>query len=192
MTCYMTSMVLRARFATPEQKLVALLLAENADDDGGFGGRFNAESPGLAEFACTDTETARVAFLSLQQAGLIDGQRFDCEALHLLAERGAAFDTGDPSMLLVPYTWAVERADVAAEVAVQAHIAAELRRKQAIPDELRQRIFERDGRRCKGCGSEHGLEVDHIHPESKGGTLAEENLQTLCRPCNARKGARAQ
>lgn len=189
MTVEITSMVLRACFATPEQKLVALLLAENADDDGNFAGRFDMSSPRLAEFACTDPRTARFAFLSLVEAGVIDGQRFDCEALQMLAERGAAFQSTDPTMLLVPYTWAIERADAAADAAVRAHIAEALRKKQSIPDELRQRVFMRDGWRCKGCGSRYGLEVDHIHPESKGGTLAEDNLQTLCRPCNARKGA---
>lgn len=34
------------------------------------------------------------------------------------------------------------------------------------------------------------LSIDHIHPERHGGTLDEDNLQTLCRPCNSRKGSR--
>lgn len=67
---------------------------------------------------------------------------------------------------------------------------ARARAKQAIPQWLRERVFERDGGKCVNCQSEVGLEVDHVHPESKGGTLAFDNLQTLCKPCNVRKGAR--
>jgi len=33
------------------------------------------------------------------------------------------------------------------------------------------------------------LTVDHIIPKAKGGTDARENLQVLCRPCNAAKAA---
>lgn len=34
------------------------------------------------------------------------------------------------------------------------------------------------------------LELDHIRPSSLGGGFCVENLQTLCGPCNSRKGAR--
>lgn len=37
--------------------------------------------------------------------------------------------------------------------------------------------------------TEH-LSLDHIHPYSLGGEDTLGNLQTLCRPCNSRKGAR--
>lgn len=62
--------------------------------------------------------------------------------------------------------------------------------KQPIPRALAKEVFERDAYRCVRCGSWHDLSVDHIHPESKGGTLAPDNLQTLCRSCNSSKGAR--
>lgn len=32
-----------------------------------------------------------------------------------------------------------------------------------------------------------GLEFDHIHPESKGGSSGPENLTLACRPCNRAK-----
>lgn len=51
------------------------------------------------------------------------------------------------------------------------------------------RVLARDGIRCVRCGSEDNLHVDHIDPWSKGGKTVLENLQTLCRPCNSRKGA---
>lgn len=51
---------------------------------------------------------------------------------------------------------------------------------------------KRDDFRCKHCGTRDNLSVDHIHPESLGGTLDLDNLQTLCMPCNARKGVRVE
>jgi hypothetical protein len=63
-------------------------------------------------------------------------------------------------------------------------------RKKPIPNGLRKQVFERDGYRCVQCGDWHDLHADHIHPESKGGLATLDNLQTLCKPCNSRKGAR--
>lgn len=54
---------------------------------------------------------------------------------------------------------------------------------------LRRKVLERDKYRCVECGTHIDLSIDHIHPESKGGGLAMDNLQTLCRSCNIRKGA---
>ncbi len=35
------------------------------------------------------------------------------------------------------------------------------------------------------------LHIDHVVPVSRGGLTEPENLQTLCAPCNLRKGNRA-
>lgn len=59
-----------------------------------------------------------------------------------------------------------------------------------IPLDLRREVYRRDGHRCLACGSRSPLSLDHIHPWSKGGSDTLDNLQTLCRPCNSRKGAR--
>ncbi len=45
--------------------------------------------------------------------------------------------------------------------------------------------------RCVSCGGFKDLTCDHIHPESKGGPTTLDNLQTMCRPCNSKKGVRA-
>lgn len=63
-------------------------------------------------------------------------------------------------------------------------------KKKPIPSGIRRRVFERDGYRCKRCGSHHELHADHIIAESKGGEATLENLQTLCGPCNRAKGAK--
>jgi hypothetical protein len=67
--------------------------------------------------------------------------------------------------------------------------AAVLERREKIPDALRRLIYERDEYRCVICGATEDLTLDHIFPWSLGGRDTEDNLRTLCRSCNCRKGA---
>lgn len=62
--------------------------------------------------------------------------------------------------------------------------------KAKISRSLSKRVFERDAYRCVTCGSYLDLTCDHIIPESQGGPTVFENLQTMCRPCNSRKGTK--
>lgn len=62
--------------------------------------------------------------------------------------------------------------------------------KASIPAELRRLVYERDAYRCVTCGTHIDLTLDHRIPESKGGPTTFENLQTMCRPCNCRKGVK--
>lgn len=62
--------------------------------------------------------------------------------------------------------------------------------KSQIDETLRWKIFQRDKFSCKQCGSQSCLHADHIIAESKGGPTTLENLQTLCRTCNLKKGAK--
>ena len=53
--------------------------------------------------------------------------------------------------------------------------------------------FKRQGGACRVCGrrfSYEEMEGDHIVPWSKGGKTVPENLQMLCRRCNAVKSDR--
>jgi hypothetical protein len=61
-------------------------------------------------------------------------------------------------------------------------------KKAFISKELRWAVWLRDDFTCRECKTRSNLSVDHVIPESKGGTLEIDNLQTLCRPCNSRKG----
>jgi len=52
-------------------------------------------------------------------------------------------------------------------------------------------VLVRDNYTCKMCGVSRSngavLEIDHVHPVSKGGSNELSNLQVLCRECNAGK-----
>ncbi|MBU2758646.1 RNA-guided endonuclease IscB [Acidithiobacillus sulfurivorans] len=55
--------------------------------------------------------------------------------------------------------------------------------------EVREYLLEKWGRKCAYCGVENTpLEIDHIHPRSKGGSNRVSNLTLACHHCNQRKG----
>lgn len=83
-----------------------------------------------------------------------------------------------------------ERARIDRAVATVAHgVPATPRRRGAIPEDVAQFVFARDGGRCSACGSTVELQFDHVIPVALGGSSAAENLQILCGPCNRQKGA---
>jgi hypothetical protein len=61
----------------------------------------------------------------------------------------------------------------------------------AISTRARTTIYRRDGYACVDCGQDDVrlLVIDHRVPVALGGSNDPENLRTLCRPCNAAKGA---
>lgn len=63
-------------------------------------------------------------------------------------------------------------------------------RKAVISRRLAKQVMELDKYRCRHCDTHIDLTCDHIIPESKGGETTLMNLQTLCRSCNSKKGAR--
>jgi hypothetical protein len=63
------------------------------------------------------------------------------------------------------------------------------RRRDVIPDDVKQLVWLRDGGRCRHCGAQAELQYDHIIPVAMGGSSNPENLQILCGPCNRRKSA---
>lgn len=69
-------------------------------------------------------------------------------------------------------------------------LTAPVYKKEKIKRSLSKQVMERDAYRCVSCGTHIDLSCDHIIPESKGGATVIENLQTMCRPCNSRKGAK--
>jgi len=58
------------------------------------------------------------------------------------------------------------------------------------PKCTRMGIFTRDGYTCQYCGKTKKakeLNIDHVHPKSRGGRATWENLVLSCIPCNNRK-----
>ena len=56
----------------------------------------------------------------------------------------------------------------------------------------KERVFMRDGRQCRYCGSDENLHIDHIISRKRGGTHDLENLQVLCRSCNLSKSSKEE
>lgn len=65
--------------------------------------------------------------------------------------------------------------------------AAGLPQQNYITPSVREAVFERDGHACVACGAANDLTIDHKVSELSGGTNEPDNLQTLCRQCNASK-----
>jgi hypothetical protein len=64
-------------------------------------------------------------------------------------------------------------------------------RRRAIPARVMLAVFRRDNFRCVRCKTvKPDLTIDHIQPVSLGGGDELANLQTMCKSCNSRKGAR--
>lgn len=60
-------------------------------------------------------------------------------------------------------------------------------KREPIPQDVKDRVWNRDGGKCVKCGSTEKLEFDHIIPISKGGANTYRNLQLLCENCNRTK-----
>ena len=57
--------------------------------------------------------------------------------------------------------------------------------------EVREYLLEKWDRKCSYCGAENvPMEVDHIHPKSRGGSNRVSNLTLACHNCNQSKGSR--
>ena len=62
-------------------------------------------------------------------------------------------------------------------------------------EKVRRAVLIRDNHECQIRGPlclGTADSVDHIHPKAWGGRATPDNLRAACRPCNQRKGARAE
>lgn len=63
----------------------------------------------------------------------------------------------------------------------------ERKRRPSPSARVRRELDERDGHSCARCGSMDELQVDHVLELIEGGATTLDNLQWLCRTCNAQK-----
>ena len=59
-------------------------------------------------------------------------------------------------------------------------------RTRYVPKPVKRFVWQRDQGKCKNCGTQAYLQLDHILPFSMGGPSSTENLRLLCRNCNQR------
>src|SRR5215208_5664505 len=65
------------------------------------------------------------------------------------------------------------------------------KRTRSIPQDVKIAVAVRGQGRCQHCGTFAGpMEYDHVIPYSVGGDNSVENIQLLCRRCNAAKSNR--
>jgi hypothetical protein len=78
---------------------------------------------------------------------------------------------------------------VAAFLGVNAPAAT--KRSRSIPQDVKIAVAVRDEGLCQHCGTSAGpMQYDHVIPYSMGGDNSVENIQLLCRRCNAAKSNR--
>ena len=66
-----------------------------------------------------------------------------------------------------------------------------MKRRQLSKTERRE-VFQKMRGRCAYCGCElkiREMQVDHVHPLSRGGADTLDNMLPACRSCNHRKGS---
>ena len=60
-------------------------------------------------------------------------------------------------------------------------------KRKPIPQDVKDKVWNRDNGKCIQCGGNENLEFDHIIPVSKGGANTYRNIQLLCENCNRNK-----
>jgi 5-methylcytosine-specific restriction endonuclease McrA len=95
--------------------------------------------------------------------------------------RGLVPITGIATELVRFDTQALERADIGGVAYQQGTLAGY---------EVREYLLEKFDRACAYCGmTDVPLNIDHIHPRSRGGSSRISNLVLACVPCNTQKGS---
>lgn len=88
--------------------------------------------------------------------------------------------------------WFLDRLILILLTVMQNRAAIKPTKRVPLSADIRRRIIARQRWLCMYCGGRRkteNFEIDHIYPVARGGSNDESNLQALCGPCNARKGA---
>ena len=133
--------------------------------------------------ACVAAERLRRKWVGID----ISPDAEDITGVRLMEEVDKSANLFNPLTDIIVRKDAPERTDNAEEIAIQRHLP----RYQTHKPEL----FGRQQGKCNGCQClfhYRNLTVDHITPQSRGGTDRIENLQLLCAACNSTKGKGTQ
>jgi len=101
-----------------------------------------------------------------------------------------AYTSDDIKALLYTRQRNQERELEHAHAVLAASTSPATRKREPVPRDLRQAVWNRDEGKCVECGSDFDLQYDHIIPFSMGGASTVENLQLLCAKCNQTKGGK--
>ena len=77
----------------------------------------------------------------------------------------------------------------------QPPVRTDLPKQPRSPKHFKHELYGKQEGKCAGCHyflPFRNMTIDHIVPQSKGGTDAKENLQLLCNACNSTKSTRSQ
>ena len=159
----------------------------------------------VADFALTNQFADKDALLGAAFEGktlgeicvdktAVIGEKVEVSNYALLSSEGvAAYNHGANRIgVLVALNSASDDAlqagrDLAMQIAAMNPIAVD---ENAVSQEVKDKVWNRDGGKCVECGSNENLEFDHIIPHSKGGANTYRNIQLLCEPCNRSKSAK--
>ena len=143
---------------------------------------------------------------SLQAAGQIEVDQLE-EELFISGYFRHTGIGGQPRVVAAAYDAVTQSASFALRGIASVELSEAVAKAPAPvePQGVRAQVLRRDGWQCRGCGWSpgdyipsaptgrplyRGLEIDHVHPRSRGGSDDIDNLQVLCTSCNTRKGAR--
>ncbi len=65
--------------------------------------------------------------------------------------------------------------------------SSDILKREKIPQDVLDKVWNRDNGKCVNCGSQEKIEFDHIIPFSRGGSNTYRNIQILCEKCNRKK-----
>lgn len=108
-------------------------------------------------------------------------------AIHFLAATGDLRASWDVNEAHVAQIWTRRWVEPPSQSPVA---SSPPRRRMSIRNVDRKFVLERDGYQCVLCGATDDLTLDHILPQSRGGSGRPINLRVLCRSCNSSKGDR--